>query len=83
MGLQDWTAAGMYGIADTSPQPTPTPQPTHEPGTPEPMMRTTRLPGMGGMGLAADNPIVVLVALVGLAILLTQVTLRGSLEVEA
>lgn len=75
----DYTASGLYG-ARPSPQPTPTGTPDHAPGTPEPVGRTSPRDSLKG---PLGNPVFVLVALVGIAIVLTQVTVRGTLELEA
>lgn len=68
--MQPYTASAVYGGAP-SPQPTPTPTPDHAPGTPEPVARTLPRP-TGPLG----NPALIIVALVGIAALLVNFSVR-------
>lgn len=62
-----FTAAEVYG-GRPHVQPTPTPDPAHLPGTPEPRMRTEpREPGGG------NAPVMLLVAILGVGLLISQV----------
>jgi hypothetical protein len=75
----DYTADSVYG-GTSSPQPVgiAAPGPLHPPGTPEPTARTTPR-NKGPLG----NPVFVLVALLGVAALLVQVSVRGSIALKA
>lgn len=76
--MGDMTIAGMYGYGP-SPQPQPTATPDHLPGQAEPTVRTTPLPGAQGV---LDNPVFVLVALLGAAALLSWIRVHGSIELD-
>jgi hypothetical protein len=74
------TANALYG-GPVAMQPSATPMPTHGPGEPEPVARTAT----GGDSKAAKlvgrhDPILVLVALLGLAMLLVQLSVRVELS---
>lgn len=69
------TAAAIYGAAGRT-QPSPTPGPDTEPGEAEPTGRTEPRPS-GPLG----DPVLVLVGLIGLAVLLVQVSIRGTVAV--
>lgn len=69
-GSSPFSAEAVYGVMP-SPQPTATSTVDHPPGTPEPRVRTEKRP----TGPAA-NPVLILVALVGVAMLLVQLTTR-------
>jgi hypothetical protein len=75
----DYSASGVYGGAP-SPQPAGigTAGPAHAPNTPEPTARTTpRTKGPLG------NPVFILVALLAAAMLLVQLSVRGTIELKA
>ena len=72
----DLTADGNYGPLGRGAQPTPTPTPDHA-GEPEPFAATD--PGHARGGLRT-NPVFVLVALIGLAALLIQFSVRIDIE---
>jgi hypothetical protein len=76
--MSAFLADSLYGTV-ARPQPNPLPTPTHPPGTPEPFARTEpRDPER-----LAANPVFVLVAIVGLAVLVMHISFRGSIEVSA
>ena len=75
--MQAFTAAAVYGVP-VSPQPNAAPMATQPAGQPEPTMRTQpRAAHLGALG----DPILVLVALVGLAFFVLHVSVRGSVSV--
>lgn len=69
-----YTAAAMYTGNIGTVQPTGVPEPLHQ-GSPEPAV-LTRVPGR------RDNPILALVVILGVVVLLTQVTFRGTIDVS-
>lgn len=71
------TADQIYGYDPTHVQPTATAAPTHPVGSPEPSIDTR------GTASKASSPLVALLVLIGLAIVLTQVSFRGAVEVKA
>ena len=76
-----FTAYDLYGSDPTRQQPTPTGTPDHRPGTPAPSIRTEPRAVTSRWGL--NQPILVLVAMIGLAVLLLQVSIRGEVELGA
>lgn len=73
-------ANDLYGPDPTTQQPTASGVPDHAPGTPAPTVRTTsRSETRHGL----NQPVLVLVGLVGLAVLVLQVSLRGEFEIGA
>lgn len=68
-------ADNMFGRLAHRAQPDDVPAPSHAPGEPEPMARTEPRPGQV-RGL--DNPALVLVGLVAVAILILQLVVRGG-----
>lgn len=75
MAGSDMTAAGMYLGNIGRMQPTGVPEPLHQ-GAPEPTIATA------APGKAAGNPIMLLVLMIGVVILLTQVSFRGTINVS-
>lgn len=71
------TADSLYG-AIAQPQPNAVPVPTHAPGTPEPWARTEEHAPTGVVG----NPVFILVALLGVAVLIMHVSFRGEVRVN-
>lgn len=77
---QPFTADAIFGpTPGLRPQPNDVPVATHPAGTAEPMARTERRPAQAG---PLANPIVVLVVLLGVAVLLLQVSVRGEVSVR-
>lgn len=72
MGL---TANSLYGFDPTAQVPTSTPTPDHQ-GAPEPTVAKTAGPGKAG------SPILALVVILGLVVVLTQVSFRGTINVS-
>ena len=70
------TATSLYGYDPTSVRPTPTPAPDHM-GGPEQTMATT------GPASKGESPLVALMVILGLVVLLTQVSFRGTVAVRA
>lgn len=67
----------LYGMVQ-QPQPNAVPTPTHTPGTPEPWSRTEpRAEHNGVMG----NPVFILVAMLGLAVLVMHLSFKGEVRV--
>ncbi len=76
--MSGYTARALYGHDPTQIQPTASPEPMHR-GAPEPSAATRPVPGKAD----AKLPIFALVAIVGLAVVLTQVSFRGEVSVRA
>jgi hypothetical protein len=69
------TAASIYGgIPGSQPTPTPTPAPA---GEPESTMATRKI-GYSKI----ESPVLMVVVLLGLVVLLTQVSFRGTIRVQ-
>jgi hypothetical protein len=75
----DYTADAMYG-GTSSPQPVgmPAAGPMHPAGTPAPHARTTPR-AKGPLG----NPVFILVGMIAVAVLLVQLSVRGSVSLKA
>jgi flagellin-like protein len=73
--MSNMTARSLYGWDPTTEAPTPTPVPLHA-GRPEPTMDKT------GPRSKAQSPILAVVVLIGLVVLLTQVSFRGTIAVS-
>lgn len=73
-------ANDLYGVDPTRQQPTATGTPDHAPGTPAPSIRTeSRAVSKHGL----NQPVLVLVGMLALAVVLTQISVRGSFQVDA
>lgn len=72
------TADSLYGHIAQS-QPNAVPAPTHAPGTPEPWARTEDHPERAHG--VAGNPVFVLVAMLGLAVLIMHLSFKGEVRV--
>ena len=76
--MSGYTARALYGHDPTQLQPTPSATPDHR-GAPEPTVATRPVISKAD----AKAPVFALVAIVGAAIILTQVSFRGEVRVSA
>lgn len=74
--MSAYTANSMYGFDPTAQQPTASPDPDHQ-GRPEPTMATT---AVGGRKI--DSPVLALVVVLGVVVVLTQLSFRGTINVS-
>lgn len=74
---QRFVASTIYGAAPST-QPTATPTPDHGTAEPEPVVRSTPLRAPKSLGV--DNPVLVLVVVLGLVVLLVQLSIRVEID---